>query len=154
MSEDERQRWREQMERQMGEPGGSGAGTGAGGPLTDEQRPSIYGDDAPQTDDMDLRGDEQSGERVAEWISDQPLDPDALRRGDAPSAESVRRAREAAERAVDESAVPPRYHRLIKRYFGKFRSDDAPSRGSTTESGSASGGDDGSSSASGTQGDS
>jgi hypothetical protein len=148
MSDEERQRWLEQLRREAGDQRGPGAGTGPGGPLTGEQPASIYDNAPPRSDDMDLRGDEQSGERIAEWISDQPLDPDALRRGDPPSADSIRRAREAAERAVDESAVPPRYHRLIKKYFGKFKAQDTASGDAPANAGSDS------SSSNDTQGDS
>ena len=32
----------------------------------------------------------------------------------------IRRAREGAQRAVNESGVPSRYHDLIRRYFGRL----------------------------------
>ncbi len=76
--------------------------------------------DAPQFtgfDDVDLRRGAEADTNIAEWLSPEPVtDPAAVER----RSDAVRRAAAAAERAVERSAVPSRYHRLIQRYFGKL----------------------------------
>lgn len=69
--------------------------------------------------DIDLRqGSGGEGDLdLGQWLSGEPnADPATVeeRRG------TVRRAQAAAERAVERSAVPPRYHRLIQRYFRRL----------------------------------
>jgi hypothetical protein len=73
---------------------------------------------APEgTEDLDLGGTEpatpMAGELLGAGEGQGPLDREAARR-------VVREARHVAERAVDESVVPSRYHRLIRRYFGRL----------------------------------
>ena len=46
--------------------------------------------------------------------------------------QEVRRAKQAAERAVSEDRVPSRYHRAIKRYF-----DQLPTTGQQVEGGAS-----------------
>lgn len=72
--------------------------------------------------DLDLRNQRiEDGELIAEWM-DESLearegDPQ-IRQTDAQ--QRVRQAQEIAERAVNEAAVPSRYHERIRRYFGRL----------------------------------
>lgn len=117
-------------------PGGTD-GAGASSP----QRP----DDSAATEpwertieDIDLRDDDfDHGELIAEWIDE----AGPMREGDpttrrVEAEQRVRQAQEIAERAVNDAAVPSRYHERIRRYFGRLnetvdragrgeRSDDA-----------------------------
>jgi hypothetical protein len=96
------------------------AGNGAGDTTLD---PNDQGSTAPQTDDVDIRGDEPNDQTIAEWF-----DPNTTPRPDGsitqagPDAQQrVRQARQVAERAVDNSAVPRRYHDLIRAYFNRIQ---------------------------------
>jgi hypothetical protein len=121
MSDEERRQWVERWRRQ-GSTGGRDL-PGLGAAAAD----STYAPDAGEV--VDAGADEGIGEPVAEWFGDEPT-PSTLD-GAAPGtmAGRVRRARRDAERAVNESAVPPRYHRFIRQYFDRLER----SKGPTTE---------------------
>ena len=67
---------------------------------------------------LDLRGDEVADQVVAEWLDEIGEQPQG--KADRGTSRRIRRAREVAERAVNEAAVPARYHELIRRYFGRL----------------------------------
>ena len=67
---------------------------------------------------LDLRGDEVADQVVAEWLDE--IGEQAPGEADRGTSRRIRRAREVAERAVNEAAVPARYHELIRRYFGRL----------------------------------
>ena len=70
------------------------------------------------TEDVDVRGTVEPDQVIAEWLSDQPLDGEVGRTSKpGRRAARVRNAQDVAERAVNDSVVPPRYHEFIKRYF-------------------------------------
>lgn len=69
-------------------------------------------------DSIDLRG-RAAGDVVAEWFDDLPPGESAGT-AEARVASRVESARRAAERAIDRSAVPSRYHELVRRYFGRL----------------------------------
>ena len=69
-------------------------------------------------EDLDLRGDDEPDTVIAQWLSKEPREGEPRQ---APGRERVHRAQTAAEQAVEESAVPSRYHTLIQRYFGRLK---------------------------------
>ena len=72
-------------------------------------------------EDIDLRDPDIGPDRViAEWLSDEPLEGEPGRTDQPGRAQRIREAQDVAERAVDDSVVPSRYHNLIKRYFGNL----------------------------------
>ncbi len=120
MTEQEKQRLIEQwMEaagadpQDAGLPGGDDPTGDADRTASSPQHPPFEG-----FDDIDLRGDEMADEVIAEWLGDAPLS-DAPPRAEGRAA-AVRRARSAAQQAVEKSVVPSRYHQLIRRYFGRL----------------------------------
>lgn len=79
---------------------------------------------AAQTTPVDARpaklGDDKRQERViAEWYSDRPVDRNG-QVSQAPAAEEMQRAADAADRAVEQQTVPARYNGLIKRVFKRY----------------------------------
>jgi hypothetical protein len=72
-----------------------------------------------QTEDVDLRMNDTGDRVIAQWLDG--ADPNAPQ-GTAASGASQRivQAQDAAERAVNDAAVPPRYHSFIKRVFGRL----------------------------------
>ncbi|MEM7230254.1 MAG: hypothetical protein AAF432_15720 [Planctomycetota bacterium] len=76
-----------------------------------------------EAQNVDASGQELADELIASWIGGNPNLPAG--QGRITSSERAARAaaaRRVAERAVNESNVPSRYHDLIKRYFGDFTS--------------------------------
>ena len=105
--------------------GGSPAGNDSGVPEQQRTRSP-----PPAFEDFDLRElDEQNQPNqqiIAEWLSDAPVEG-APTTVDAGGRAAVRRARNAAEQAVEQSVVPARYHEFIRRYFGRLeKSVDTP----------------------------
>ncbi|MHC5022283.1 MAG: hypothetical protein ACYTGG_00025 [Planctomycetota bacterium] len=139
MSEEEKREWAEQWQRQFGGerpaelPGLDEGPDRDPGPGTDTDRgpgtepgrrlmsPPESPTSPPQTENLDLAGDETSDEVIAEWLSPLPGERVPGRTDRAAAAERLRRAQRIAERAVDDAAVPSRYHDLIKRYFDQVR---------------------------------
>jgi len=142
MSDEQRRRWmdilRQQAPDDADRPDGgsendadvpeprSGAGdsrAGAGDRPVAIRTPS--GLEFDDTEDIDLRGSGVGEKVIAEWLSDEPRDGPPGRMttpGPGPGrAKRIDEAREVAERAVNESVVPPRYHEFIKRYFGNLK---------------------------------
>ncbi|MCH7601567.1 MAG: hypothetical protein IIB54_02260 [Planctomycetes bacterium] len=72
------------------------------------------------TEDLDLRGMEKADQVIAEWLSDKPREGDPGRTSKSNRARRIRSAQKVAERAVNESVVPTRYHEFIKRYFDRL----------------------------------
>jgi len=132
MSEQERQQWMEHWRR-----------TGADG-IGNEATRTAPRTDAPPFDDArrdawQLSGEDPAGRIVAEWLTDERTGPAEGVSGSGRGAETLRQARRAAERAVDETAVPSRYHELIKRYFGRLRETvDSAARQRASSSGESS----------------
>jgi len=84
----------------------------------------------PAFEDVDLRDlDEQIRQNqqvIAEWLSGEPFEGAPAPAG-AGGRAAVRRARNAAEQAVEKSIVPSRYHEFIRRYFDRLeKSLDTP----------------------------
>ena len=111
MSEEEKQRLAQRWMRDFGSKPGTDRG----------QRAQTKPPDQPaftETETVDIGGDEEASNIIARWLGDEAIEGDPLRttqRG-----EVIRRAQSAAEQAVDQSAVPRRYHELIQRYFGQL----------------------------------
>ncbi len=142
MSDEEKQRWAREMQRQLGdeqlEELLSEENLNSGGDDPDKQNntggtTSGNGppDDAPQqktkpfapldTEPVDARGENTNADQIlSEWLSDTagPVKPGAT--GSTGEVAPVRRAQDFARRAVNETAVPRRYHQLIDRYFGRL----------------------------------
>jgi hypothetical protein len=117
MDEEQRRQWsaaREQMQPGTGDEAGR---DGRRTPPTDEAAPL----ERDRIEDIDARAfEDDPGEVIAEWLSDEPHEiGDATPRRAAPT-ERAREAQRVAERAVNEQAVPARYHELIRRYFGRL----------------------------------
>lgn len=90
---------------------GTVPGAGAAG---DVGEPPAFGDFA----DVDLRDESGPGDAtIAEWLQEGDAGG-----GEGPASRQthVGQARRAAERAVERSTVPSRYHSLIERYFGRL----------------------------------
>ncbi len=109
LTDRERQRWARSWQRQS----------------TGELRPDPIGAADPQlavhdVESVDLRGDEAADRLITEWLGRESGEgaPGRTDRGEA--RRLIRRAREGAQRAVNESGVPSRYHDLIRRYFGRL----------------------------------
>lgn len=130
----------EQLQEQLAGTGGDGAGIGDEPTPTKTTDPDEM-DRERTTYDIDLRDDDVFGELVAEWFSDEPREGETGTTRRELSDEQIRRAREIAERAVDDAAVPARYHDRIRRFFGRLSetiegSDAAPSPEATDGNGS------------------
>ncbi len=111
LSEQEKQRFAEQWLREFGSPPGTGH----------EQHAETTPPETPifrETETVDIGGDEAAKNIIARWLGDEVIEgePQRTQRG----GEVIRRAQSAAEQAVDQTAVPRRYHDLIRRYFGKL----------------------------------
>jgi hypothetical protein len=97
----------------------------AGGSRADDGKalPDLRKPDQPpshaETDKVDLRGDEPANQLITQWLTGEHVEPSG---GAAPvnSAQRIRQAQEIAERAVNDSAVQKRYHKMIKRYFNRL----------------------------------
>lgn len=116
MTEDERRRWAEQWRREFGMTG-AGAGDEASNPPDRDDAKRFA---SPEIDELDLSDDELASRMIAEWLSDQPTGSAPAATESGPSSQRVRQAQRAAERAVEDAAVPSRYHRLIREYFGRL----------------------------------
>lgn len=109
--EELRRRW-------LGDPAGRSteAGVLPGSAATDpDARPGEP--PFPVVEDLDLRQPTPGDTFISEWI-DGPGAADPTARALRSSA--LQAARSSAERAVERGAVPSRYHRLIRRYFGRL----------------------------------
>ncbi len=111
LSEQEKQRFAEQWLREFGATPGT----------SHEQRAETTPPETPifrETETVDIGGDEAAKNIIARWLGDEVIEgePQRTQRG----GEVIRRAQSAAAQAVDQTAVPRRYHELIRRYFGKL----------------------------------
>ena len=111
LSEQEKQRFAEQWLREFGSTPGTGHSQDA--ETTPPETPIFR-----ETEAVDIGGDEAAKNIIARWLGDEVIEgePQRTQRG----GEVIRRAQSAAEQAVDQTAVPRRYHELIRRYFGKL----------------------------------
>jgi hypothetical protein len=135
MSPEERQQMIEQLrdledQKQQGDmpnPSDSTAerdsSGGNGSQAGDEPRDARQGPPRRMNDvtseDVDLRGDELAQQPIMQWLNRNAPDPSG-RANTGDSTGQVRQAQAVAERAVEESAVQKRYHKMIKRYFGRL----------------------------------
>ncbi len=125
LTEEERQRLAAQWM-----PSGNAPGSQVEGLSPDRGRPP--GDEAlfDAREDVDLRdADAPEPDRsVARWLDPEGGPPDPGPGQAAPGAgrAAAQRARAEAEQAVERSAVPSRYHRLIRRYFNKLTEPAPP----------------------------
>ncbi len=111
LSEQEKQRFAEQWLREFGSTPGTGQ----------EQRAETSPPESPifrETETVDIGGDEAATNIIARWLGDEVIEGEPQRTQR--SGEVIRRAQSTAEQAVDQTAVPRRYHELIRRYFGKL----------------------------------
>ena len=111
LSEQEKQRFAEQWLREFGSKPGT----------DDAQRAETSPPESPifrETETVDIGGDEAAKNIIARWLGDEVIEGEPQRTQR--SGEVIRRAQSAAEQAVDQTAVPRRYHELIQRYFGKL----------------------------------
>ncbi len=136
MTDEQKQQLLDQWMRMQGtdqdEPGTPPEGMGNGGDpgaekdsdVLEQRRPRLP---PPAFEDVDLRElGEPNQQIIAEWLSDAPVEGAPTPAG-AGGRAAVRRARNAAEQAVEKSVVPSRYHEFIRRYFGRLeKSVDTP----------------------------
>ena len=87
-----------------------GSGTGA---ITSERPDRLH---PSNVETINAGGEEIGDEIVATWLADR--EGQATPEARAQAREAIRSAQRQAERAVNQSAVPPRYHELIRKYFG------------------------------------
>lgn len=117
---------------------------GGGGPEAGVQNPSndptsrtpLLNNAQPEV--VDLRGNEPGEEMLSDYLEADPNAPTTggqLRRITGDAAERIRRAQEVAERAVNDSAVPSRYHQFIKRVFGNLNKTVPPAAPATRPGG-------------------
>lgn len=132
MSPAERDELRRWVEKSMREQGGGGQGRGRG-----DLAAAPLGELGSESSPLEVKDDRQgeNDQTLAEWLSDEPLSEDArtaTSKGPSPSA--IRRAQKSAERAVGESTVSKRYHRLMREYFERL-DEDAPAESTPTSPG-------------------
>src|SRR5690606_19285095 len=99
----------------------SGDAAGSDGPRSPvEGERTRYAPDDIEDVDARSTAEVEPGQVIAEWLSEEPrdLEPGAPRGGEAQ--QRVRQAQQIAERAVNEQAVPARYHGAIRRYFNRL----------------------------------
>lgn len=70
--------------------------------------------------DVDLRGEEKSDRVIAEWLDDLAEDGTPATPQTESTSPRVSQAQRVAERAVNETSVPARYHQIIQRYFDRL----------------------------------
>ncbi len=100
------------------EPGNQAGSDTNGLPRTDSrQSPDQLASD--QKHPIDLRGEESNDQSIAQW-SDPNAKPSDNRAASGNVIQRVHGAQEVAERAVNDSAVQKRYHKAIKKYFGRL----------------------------------
>ncbi|MHC4909834.1 MAG: hypothetical protein ACYTF9_08970 [Planctomycetota bacterium] len=105
-------------------------------PATGE-RPPTNGAPSREIEDVPLpESPTSSDDLTADWL-DPSATPDPTSFG-TPSPRSARAARRSAERAVEDTAIPRRYHRLIERYFRRLPSAPATTPPAPTPGGSGS----------------
>ena len=111
MSDEQKQDFAQKWMRDFGSKSGTDRGQRAQTKPPDQSTFS-------ETETVDIGGDEEAKNIIATWLGDEAIegDPQRTTRG----GEVIRRAQSAAEQAVDQSAVPRRYHELIQRYFGQL----------------------------------
>jgi hypothetical protein len=135
MSAEERQQMMDQMRKLQNQnqpQGSSRSSEQSGDPRTsggaDPQADSQRGEDrdkpsSPMNDmtseDVDLRGDELAQQPIMQWLNKNAPAPTG-RATASENAPQVSKAQEFAERAVEDSVVQKRYHKMIKRYFGRL----------------------------------
>ncbi len=111
MSDEQKQDFAQKWMRDFGSKSGTDRG---------QRTQTTPPDQSPfsETELVDIGGDEEASNIIATWLGDEAIegDPQRTTRG----GEVIRRAQSAAEQAVDQSAVPRRYHELIQRYFGQL----------------------------------
>jgi hypothetical protein len=134
LSEEERERLAERWMQAAGDPKASEApgAPGASGPRGGARPEGGAGargngpGDQPlfeDREDVDLRDPDAPGERsAARWTdpAGEPAAPAPPGAGAIARRAAAQRARTEAEQAVERGAVPPRYHRFIRRYFSKL----------------------------------
>ncbi|NNM25909.1 MAG: hypothetical protein HKO59_07970 [Phycisphaerales bacterium] len=115
MTGEERESWARRWQRDQ-------TGDGFGDALADPPPSATPRDPAfgAGSDVVDLTGDETGGEPVFEWLTPDGGPGATAGSGGGAVADRVARARRAAERAVEETAVPSRYHEFIRRYFDRL----------------------------------
>jgi len=128
---EDRDRLQEAMRRERN------TGTGASGVRESDTTNAEMAD--AETEDLELRDEALADDIIATWLSDEPPgNVTGTTARQTTRAERAQRAREVAERAVNETSVPTRYHDLIRRYFRSFddtveRAADTPAKDRTTE---------------------
>jgi hypothetical protein len=110
MSPEQRRRWSERFSRQRPLDLPPAPGTGPQGTPRVQQT---------EAEVLDLRGQETGEEVIASWLGE---DQGQGASNGTPTAVRQRTgaARRAAQRAVNDAAIPSRYHDLINRYFGRL----------------------------------
>ena len=139
MTPEERERWAQQWQKQNGQHAPvdqpppdamahNNSNPGGGGPKAGhefaEPRAGNPSPAPPQAkpDDVDLRGNEVADQPITDFLDNNPPGEPGANPGarSAATAERIRAAQQVAERAVNDSAVPSRYHQFIKRVFGNL----------------------------------
>jgi hypothetical protein len=152
MTPEQREQWAQQWQREMGKDSerdqlsnqlqevfsNPQASAANGHAREDDRNNSPYQGDPPMDlasaakEDVDLRGESPGEQVLAQWLGEAgDVSSDATRTTTA--TQRVEQARNAAQRAVDDAAVPSRYHSLIKRIFGRL---DETTRNATGTTGS------------------
>jgi hypothetical protein len=92
----------------------AGAGPADGAPDLAEPPPFV----ADDLDDVNLSGTNPGEQIIAEWLTDEPAgEVSPVSAGDGGRIAAAQRA---AQRALEQSAVPPRYRGPIQRFFGRL----------------------------------
>lgn len=139
MTPKEREQWAKQWQREQGRPNESednplarGAGDRTDGPSSPPQSTAQNPLRNYEPDTVDIGGTDPGERTIAQWLSETTPDGEPLpTSASTPATQRIRQAQQVAERAVDESAVQKRYHRLIQRYFGRL--PDTVNRAATPE---------------------
>jgi hypothetical protein len=139
MTPEQREQWARQWQREMGQPTPQGVpdqtidearaqssdsdgSSTSGEPSASSERAAADSElSEATTEDVDLRDRDVGDKVIAQWLDDANLD--AAPEGGAATSSGAQRiiqAQNAAERAVNDAALPPRYHRFIKRVFGRL----------------------------------
>jgi len=110
-----------EMEQSAGSGNIPGSRGGAGG--VPEEAAGDHSNPRASDDLVDLtRGDDElNGRTIAEWGDPRAPTQESSARGSAASQSTVERASRRAERALEQSNVPSRYHDFIRRYFDRRR---------------------------------
>lgn len=125
MTPQEREQWAQQWQREQGQsndpdrnPLSHGESNRTDGPSSPPQSTAQHPLTNYEADTKDIGGTDPGERTLAQWLSEAPPGEPLPSNTPSGATQRIRQAQQVAERAVDESIVQKRYHRLIQRYFG------------------------------------